>query len=53
MNKMILSVLISFILMALYNIQLYIENPFDQEGLDDIKTEIFKIEDKEIDYKIN
>jgi uncharacterized membrane protein (DUF485 family) len=45
---MILSVLISFILMALYNIQLYIENPFDQEGLDDIKTEIFKIEDKEI-----
>jgi predicted membrane chloride channel (bestrophin family) len=46
---MILSVLISFILMALYNIQLYIENPFDQEGLDDIKTEIFKIEDKEID----
>jgi hypothetical protein len=35
--------------MALYNIQLYIENPFDQEGLDDIKTEIFKIEDKEID----
>ena len=45
---MILSVLISFVLMALYNIQLYIENPFDQEGLDDIKTEIFKIEDKEI-----
>ena len=31
---MILSVLISFVLMALYNIQLYIENPFDQEGLD-------------------
>ena len=24
------------------------ENPFDQEGLDDIKTEIFKIEEKEI-----
>ena len=45
---MILSVLISFDLMALYNIQLYIENPFDQEGLDDIKTEIFKIEEKEI-----
>ena len=45
---MILSVLISFVLMALYNIQLYIENPFDQEGLDDIKTEIFKIEEKEI-----
>ncbi len=45
---MVLSVLISFVLMALYNIQLYIENPFDQEGLDDIKTEIFKIEDKEI-----
>tara|TARA_B100001559_G_scaffold152026_1_gene127771 strand:- start:1518 stop:2291 length:774 start_codon:yes stop_codon:yes gene_type:complete len=46
---MILSVLISFVLMALYNIQLYIENPFDQEGLDDIKTEIFKIDEKEIE----
>tara|TARA_Y100000768_G_scaffold124159_1_gene91950 strand:+ start:564 stop:1337 length:774 start_codon:yes stop_codon:yes gene_type:complete len=46
---MILSVLISFVLMALYNIQLYIENPFDQEGLDDIKTEIFKITEKEIE----
>lgn len=34
--------------MALYNIQLYIENPFDQKGLDDIKTEIFKIKDEEI-----
>ena len=47
-NSFLLIILISFVLMALYNIQLYIENPFDQEGLDDIKTEIFKIEDKEI-----
>lgn len=32
-----MSVIVSFILIALYNVQDYIENPFDQMGLDDIK----------------
>lgn len=32
-----ISVVVSFILIALYNVQDYIENPFDQEGLDDLK----------------
>ena len=35
--SMIISMMISFILMALYNVQDYIENPFDQKGLDDLK----------------
>ena len=39
--------LISFILMALYNIQDYIENPFDQQGLDDLKIDQMKINDDE------
>ena len=35
------SLVVSFVLMALYNVQDYIENPFDQKGLDDLKiTEI-------------
>lgn len=41
------SCLISFILMALYNIQDYIENPFDQEGLDDLKIERMIIDKNE------
>jgi hypothetical protein len=41
---MLLSSIIGFILMALYNVQEYIENPFDQNGLDDIKMELFKVE---------
>ena len=32
-----ISVVVSFILIALYNVQDYIENPFDQEWLDDLK----------------
>ena len=35
---------VSFVLMALYNIQDYIENPFDQEGLDDLKIDNLKVE---------
>ena len=34
---------VSFVLMALYNIQDYIENPFDQEGLDDLKIDNLKV----------
>lgn len=33
--------------MALYNIQDYIENPFDQEGLDDLKIERMIIDKNE------
>lgn len=45
--SIIFSMLISFILMALYNIQDYIENPFDQEGLDDLKINELKIQKEE------
>ena len=31
--------------MALYNIQDYIENPFDQKGLDDLKIDKMKIQE--------
>ena len=34
---LLMSVIVSFILIALYNVQDYIENPFDQKGLDDLK----------------
>ena len=30
--------------MALFNVQSFIENPFDQKGLDDIKLNEFEIE---------
>lgn len=36
-----LSVLHGFILISLYNVQMQIENPFDQIGLDDIQLENF------------
>ena len=42
------SVMIGFILMALYNIQEYIEDPFDQEGLDDLKFDKMLVGDNEI-----
>lgn len=45
--SVLFSMLISFILMALYNIQDYIENPFDQQGLDDLKIDQMKINDDE------
>jgi len=35
--SLLMSIIVSFILIALYNVQDYIENPFDQKGLDDIK----------------
>lgn len=37
MISLFFSMLVSFVLMALYNVQEYIENPFDQKGLDDLK----------------
>ena len=37
------TILISFTLIALYNIQNYIENPFDQKGFDDVKLKEFKL----------
>ncbi|MEO2100094.1 MAG: hypothetical protein ABGW63_04740 [Flavobacteriaceae bacterium] len=45
--SVLFSMLISFILMALYNIQDYIENPFDQKGLDDLKIDDLKINEME------
>jgi predicted membrane chloride channel (bestrophin family) len=33
----LMSVIVSFILIALYNVPDYIENPFDQKGLDDLE----------------
>ena len=35
--SLLMSVIVSFILIALYIVQDYIENPFDQKGLDDLK----------------
>ena len=34
---LLFSLVVSFTFMALYNVQDYIENPFDQKGLDDLK----------------
>ena len=42
------TILISFTLIALYNIQNYIENPFDQKGFDDVKLKEFKLKEEEI-----
>ena len=44
----IFSLFISFILMALFNVQSFIENPFDQKGLDDIKLNEFEIDESEL-----
>lgn len=41
------SLLVSFVLMALYNVQDYIENPFDQKGLDDLKIDLLKVNQSE------
>ena len=49
--SVLFSMLISFILMALYNIQDYIENPFDQKGLDDLKIDALKINETENLYQ--
>ena len=42
------SVIIGFIFMALYNIQEYIEDPFDQQGLDDLKFNEMLVGENEI-----
>ena len=47
---MIFSLAISFVLMALYNVQDYIENPFDQKGLDDIKIDFMQVKNWESLY---
>ena len=36
--------------MTLYNVQDYIENPFDQEGLDDLKIHSIKVDKTESLY---
>jgi predicted membrane chloride channel (bestrophin family) len=41
------SLVVSFVLMALYNVQDYIENPFDQKGLDDLKIDLLKVKQYE------
>jgi predicted membrane chloride channel (bestrophin family) len=41
------SLVVSFVLMALYNVQDYIENPFDQRGLDDLKIDLLKVNQHE------
>ncbi|MFT7286120.1 MAG: hypothetical protein ACI87W_000224 [Halieaceae bacterium] len=43
----LLSVLHGFILIALYNVQSQMENPFDQIGLDDIKLEEYRFREVE------
>ena len=47
---LLFSMVISFVLMTLYNVQDYIENPFDQEGLDDLKIHSIKVDKKESMY---
>ena len=45
--SLLFSLLMSFVLMALYNVQDYIENPFDQKGLDDLKIAEIKVNEEE------
>ena len=47
---LLFSMVISFVLMTLYNVQDYIENPFDQEGLDDLKIHSIKVDETESLY---
>lgn len=44
---LLFSMMISFVLMTLYNVQDYIENPFDQQGLDDLKIHSLKVYERE------
>lgn len=48
--SIVFSMAISFVLMALYNVQDYIENPFDQKGLDDLKIDFMQVNDWESLY---
>jgi predicted membrane chloride channel (bestrophin family) len=45
-----MSIIVSFILIALYNVQDYIENPFDQKGLDDLKLKKMDVSKSESLY---
>ncbi len=42
------SIMIGFILMALFNIQQYIEDPFDQQGFDDLKFDEMVVSEQEV-----
>lgn len=44
---LLFTLVMSFVLMALYNVQDYIENPFDQKGLDDLKIEAIMVNEDE------
>jgi len=48
--SLMFSMVVSFVLMALYNVQDYIENPFDQKGLDDLNIGAMKVNDWESLY---
>lgn len=48
--SVVFSLAVSFVLMALYNVQDYIENPFDQNGLDDLKIDFMQVNDWESLY---
>jgi len=39
-----LNIIISFILISLFNVQEQIENPFDQDGMDDVQLENYELE---------
>jgi hypothetical protein len=39
-----LSIASAFILISLFNVQEQLENPFDQDGMDDIKLEEFDLD---------
>ena len=39
-----LNVIISFILISLFNVQEQIEDPFDNEGLDDVMLDMYKLD---------
>ena len=49
---LLFSLIVSFVLMALYNVQDYIENPFDQKGLDDLKINLMKVNEWESLYSM-
>jgi hypothetical protein len=44
-----LSIVSSFILISLFNVQEQLENPFDQDGIDDIKLETFDLDSLEVE----
>lgn len=43
-----LALLIGFVLMALYNIQELIEDPFDNDGLDDVKLDLYRMDQSDL-----